>query len=352
METNPKPSAKKNPLWYIGAFVLLQGKYLLALLKFSKLGGVLLSMAISVGAYAIIFPWSFSIGLVSLLLIHELGHVIAAKQKKLPVSAPLFIPFLGALITMKRNPRDAQTEAYIALGGPILGSIGALGFFIAGYMLDNELLYHLANVGFFLNLINLLPIQPLDGGRIATAVSRWLWAVGLVGGLFVIIYMRAPIFMVIWALFAWDLYQKYGRRRKNDPTTHIGGAFDLSVEELRLTGAIIPGTEHHRELPFTTYSTLDGQQVVLATWDALQFEGLIHVPRQMIIHKVKVVGVEHQQQEDGLHLKIKCQVECSPYENDRYYEVPTHVRIKFGTTYALLAVALAYMMWFTHTMTT
>ena len=126
LEDNQKPARKKSPL-AIGGFIavlLSQGKLLLAALKFGKVGGAIISMFITIWAYAYLAPLPFAIGIVLMILIHELGHVFAAKMKGLPVSAPVFIPFLGALITMKKNPTDAATEAFIGIGGPILGTIG------------------------------------------------------------------------------------------------------------------------------------------------------------------------------------------------------------------------------------
>lgn len=146
--------------------LLLKGKAIISLLKLGKIAGPLISMMVSIWAYALISPWQFAVGFVALLFVHEIGHVIAAKRIGLPVSAPLFIPFMGALITMKKQPLDAREEAYVAFGGPILGSIGALIVFGAAYYYHSPLLYSLAYIGFFLNLINLLPIHPLDGGEL------------------------------------------------------------------------------------------------------------------------------------------------------------------------------------------
>jgi Zn-dependent protease len=343
---------KDSRLWYVGSaftFLLLKGKSLLALLKFGKLGGAIISMAVSIGAYALIYPWGFAIGIVFLLFIHEMGHVIAAKQKGLPVSAPLFIPFLGAMIAMKKNPQDAKTEAYIAMGGPVLGTLGAMGVFAAAYYMDSPLLYSLAYVGFFLNLINLLPIHPLDGGRIATAVSRWLWLVGLIGGLGVIIYLKSGIFFVIWALFAYDLYKKYVKGRKRDIIESVTASFVVPVEHLYVAGHVIPGPEHKRELPFMTYSHLEEQrQYVKVQWVSMDFEGRIAMPQQGIIKKVSVTGLEHQHLPEGYHIKVNCKVEYSRYENDKYYEVPMSSRFKFGISYALLAVLLLGMMYMVH----
>jgi Zn-dependent protease len=111
------------------------------------------------------------------------------RSKGLPVSAPVFIPFLGALITMKKNPTDAATEAFIGIGGPVLGTLGGVAALGLGVYLDSAVIVSVAYAAFYLNLINLLPIHPLDGGRISTAVTRWLWLVGLVGGLIIIIFI-------------------------------------------------------------------------------------------------------------------------------------------------------------------
>lgn len=106
-----------------GVLLLLKGKTILSLLKLGKIAGPLISMMVSIWAYALISPWQFAVGFVALLFVHEIGHVIAAKRIGLPVSAPLFVPFMGALITMKKQPLDAREEAYVAFGGPILGAL-------------------------------------------------------------------------------------------------------------------------------------------------------------------------------------------------------------------------------------
>lgn len=349
-KSKQKPG-KQNPLWIFGAaaaFLLAKGKTLLALLKFSKFGGAIISMAVSVGAYAVIYPWQFAIGFVLLLLVHELGHVIAAKQKGLPVSAPLFIPFLGAMITMKRHPRDAVTEAYMAYGGPLLGSIGAAAVLAAGYYLDSPFLYTLSYVGFFLNLLNLLPIHPLDGGRIATAVTRWLWLVGLVGGLVIIIYLKSILFFIIWALFAYDLYKKFVKHRQSAEERSVMASFLIAAEPLIAQGYLIPGTEHKRELAYTTYSDLERQQFVRVQWEGLDFTGTIPLMQQGLVRRVRLTRLEHLRKEDGLHLMLHCQVDYTLYENDKYYDVPPATRWKFGIAYALLAGALVWMMSLVH----
>jgi Zn-dependent protease len=143
------------PLAVIGGLVFKLG----ASLKF-------LGLFLSVGGYALIWGWTFGIGLVLLILIHELGHYLEARRQGLNVSLPVFIPFLGAYVALRNVPFDPWRNAKVALAGPILGGVGALAVFAAGEASDSRLLLALAYTGFFLNLINLVPIGILDGGRI------------------------------------------------------------------------------------------------------------------------------------------------------------------------------------------
>lgn len=351
MPQNEQKKDSSTPWKWLGggaAMLLFKGKAILSLLKIGKIAGPLISMIISIWAYALIYPWGFAVGFVLLLLVHELGHVIAAKRIGLPVSAPLFIPFLGALITMKKQPLDAKTEAYIAFGGPILGTVGATAVFGAAFYMDSPLLYSLAYIGFLLNLINLLPIHPLDGGRIATAVTRWLWLVGLVGGLGIIIHMRSILFFIIWALFAYDLYNKYVKRRSNNRIYSVTKGFLIPVEPLRDAGYMIPGPEHRRDLPFTTYSDLDRQQYVGVRWDQLNYIGRATLPQQCIIEKVRISQLEPVTLENGMHLKMNCDISYTVYENDKYYDVPASSRWKYGIAYFVLAGFLAGMMYMVH----
>ena len=140
-----------------------------------KSGG---TMLISIWAYALFYGWRFAVGFVLLMLVHECGHLIVAKKFGLPVSAPVFIPFMGAFILLKDQPRNAWMEACVGIGGPLLGSLGALACNSLGEIFDMPFLIVLASVGYFLNLFNLMPVGFLDGGRIVTALSRWLWLPG------------------------------------------------------------------------------------------------------------------------------------------------------------------------------
>jgi Zn-dependent protease len=170
-------------------FVLLASRIelLLGLLGKLKYATAVLSMFVSVGAYTLYWGLPFAAGFVLLLFIHEMGHVIQLRREGIRASAPFFIPFLGAVIGMKEMPKHALAEARVGLAGPVLGTAGALAALAIGVLTDSDLFRALAYTGFFLNLFNLLPVSPLDGGRAAAAISPWLWLIGmlaLVGFLF------------------------------------------------------------------------------------------------------------------------------------------------------------------------
>jgi len=183
-----------------------------AVFKF-KLFTVAGSMIVSIGAYALLWGWQFAVGFVLLLLVHEMGHVLEAKRQGLPVSAPMFIPFLGALITLKKLPDNAWAEAKVAIAGPILGSLGAAAVWGVGEAIDSELLVGLAFTGFFLNLFNLAPISPLDGGRIVAAIHPVLWIIGLAVLLGLVIVAPNPILILILVLGAFESWRRWKQRR-------------------------------------------------------------------------------------------------------------------------------------------
>jgi len=152
---------------------------LLPLLKFLpvilKSGG---TMLLTIWVYTQIWGWQFALGFVLLLLVHECGHLLVAKKFGLKVGAPVFIPFMGAFIALKEAPRNAWIEACVGIGGPILGSVGALICNSLGEIFDAPVFIALASFGYLLNLFNLTPVGMLDGGRIVSALSRWLWLPG------------------------------------------------------------------------------------------------------------------------------------------------------------------------------
>lgn len=328
------------------AALLTKSKTVLPLV--SKLAMPVSSMLASVFTYAWAYrSWTVGIGFVAMLFIHEIGHVLAAKRKGLPVSAPVFIPFVGALIAMKRHPRDAATEAFVALGGPLLGTMGALAALAAGLALESTALVLVAYAGFFINLINLLPIRPLDGGRIAGAVTRWLWAVGLVAGLAVILVLRSILFLVVYALFVAELYRKYATKRQKRTVVLT---FAASVPAERLAEGFVPGEQHRRRLDFATWSGLDGIQRVETAWEAVGLRETVELPEPLLVGEVRLAGFRPVRDERGETVRYEAGIEIvgEPHENDRYHDIPARVRWAFGAAYFGLAALLAGLMAMVH----
>ena len=123
-----------------------------------------LGIFVSVGGYALIWGWTFAVGFVAMILVHELGHYVEAKRQGLSPALPVFVPFLGAYVAIRDAPFDPWRNALVSIAGPVAGGAAALGVLAAGEALDSRFLLALAYVGFFLNLINLIPIGFLDGG--------------------------------------------------------------------------------------------------------------------------------------------------------------------------------------------
>jgi Zn-dependent protease len=203
------------PIAVVGAIVWKFKAAAVAVFKF-KFVGTALSGLVSIGAYALLWSWWFAVGLVVLLFIHEMGHVLEARRQGLPTTAPMFIPFLGALITMKELPHDVWREARVALAGPIVGSLGAAAFWVIGAATDRDFFTAMAYVGFFLNLFNLLPIVPLDGGRAVAALHPAFWLVGLVGLAALTVVSPNPILILILVIGGLELWTRWRHRGSDD----------------------------------------------------------------------------------------------------------------------------------------
>ena len=173
----------------------------LAALKFGKLSGTLITMLISIGVYAVVFGWRYAVGIVAMLFLHEMGHYIAARQRGLKASLPMFIPFAFAWVKLEDMPHDAETEAYVALAGPMLGTVAAIGAYLLARDDGPSWLLAVAYTGFFINLINMIPLPPLDGGRITTVLSPRIWLLGvpIIG---VLMWFHFSVILLLIAIMA------------------------------------------------------------------------------------------------------------------------------------------------------
>jgi Zn-dependent protease len=170
------------------------------------------SMLASLGGWALVFGWKFAAGFVLLIAIHEIGHVIVLRARGIEAGLPVFLPFLGAFVSMKEQPKTAYDEALSGIAGPVFGvaaSFAALGL---GSAYDSDLFRVLAYTGFFMNLFNLLPFLPLDGGRTAAALSPKLWALGLLALLGYELWRPSPIIPLILVIGAFETWRRWRGR--------------------------------------------------------------------------------------------------------------------------------------------
>lgn len=180
------------------------GIFIMGLLTMLNLGSVAAmawTMALSLLIYAAAFGWKFAVGFVALLFVHEIGHLIAARVVGLRTNIPLFVPFIGAVVSLRQAPRNAKMEANIAIGGPAMGTISALICLMFYLWTDSTLMLVLAYTACALNLFNLIPCAPLDGGRIAAAISPHMWWLGSIATALLFFY-TSNIFLLVIFLFS------------------------------------------------------------------------------------------------------------------------------------------------------
>jgi Zn-dependent protease len=204
-------SAGKAAAGAVGAgllFVLGKAKLfglLAGLVKFKTLA----TMLLSIGAYAVEWGWLFAAGFVLLIFVHEMGHAVALRLEGIPAGAPVFIPFVGAFVAMQGQPRNAAVEARVAMAGPVAGSLAAWATLWAGVELGQPLLQALGHTAVLINLFNLIPVSPLDGGRIVTAFTRTYWVIGYAVGLGALLVTRSPLLLIVLLVGLWSLAQRW-----------------------------------------------------------------------------------------------------------------------------------------------
>jgi Zn-dependent protease len=215
--------------------LLAKFKGLALLLLKVKFVGTALTMLVSIGAYALLFPVWFAVGIVVLIWVHEMGHVLQLRREGIPASAPMFIPFLGAFVAMKQMPKDALAEARVGLAGPVLGTLGGLAT-LGLYALTREPLFlGLAYFNSIINLFNLAPLLPLDGGRAVGAMSLGFQVVGLV--VMVALFFVAPIMALVALLGLPELWNRW--RMRNTPEGRA--YYDIPIGGRVAVGAVYVG---------------------------------------------------------------------------------------------------------------
>ncbi len=208
-------------------------KILFLLLNAAKLGPLLKvggTMLLSIGVYAFIFGIWYAVGFVLLLLVHEMGHYVVARRLGMNVGLPTFIPFVGAWIELKEQPLSVEQEAKIAFAGPFYGTLGAVLALALALNQGSALLMALAYAGFFLNLFNLIPISPFDGGRIVAILSPRVWLIGLPILLGVFLLIPSPMFLIILILLAPTIYGALRSAWRREVPEHNPRYYEVPLE--------------------------------------------------------------------------------------------------------------------------
>lgn len=307
-------------------------------------GKTFISMGISIFIYSYIFSWPLSFGIVLMIFIHEMGHMWAAKNKGIAVSTPIFIPFIGAIITFQKLPKDAQTEAFIAFGGPLIGSLGATLSFLIGYFTQNELLYVIALLGFILNLFNLIPIAPLDGGRIATAITRWLWVPGFCLTVGMIIWMKNYLLILVLVIFIKEI--PYSIFKKQDVKRwYWKGRTEIERQRFDQAGIPSPASNPPSNLQSLQYCNIEDQVIYtqllypgigkIKEFSEGQFSGLVK--------EIQVIKVKERKKKVNVIYKVY--FERSAFRDPSYFQVPHRMRMAFGGVYIALSSFLIMMVY-------
>jgi len=229
--------------WFL-LFLVTKGKLLFGAVKLGQLLTTAYTMALSAWAYAFYYGWPFAAGLVLLILIHEIGHGMAAARVGVRVGAPMFVPFVGAFIALRDRPRSTSDEAVIAAGGPIVGAAAAT-LTVAVSLSAGEPADLLRVVGFYalvLNLFNLTPVWQLDGARMLAPVGPRATLIGAAIALAALIGAAVhaghlnPIALIAVAVCAFRGGSRWWHaRRAAWPTSLLERA-----EKLRVAATAIP----------------------------------------------------------------------------------------------------------------
>jgi Zn-dependent protease len=210
----------RRALGTVAVAVIAAAKWGALVLSKLKFASVLISMLVSIAAYTLLWGWEFAVGFVVILLIHECGHVLQLRREGVRATAPLFIPFVGAVIGMREMPKNAAAEAKVGLAGPVAGTAASLVVLAIYGVTGAEFWRALAYTGFLLQLFNLAPVLPLDGGRAMAALSTKLWLLGWLGMVATAVFVtvdasigQAFILYLIALLGGKELFRRWKARR-------------------------------------------------------------------------------------------------------------------------------------------
>ncbi len=224
MQPEENPAGKKKDktgnktilgsLGVLGVLALKFKFYLMAALKmlsFIKVGWIL-SPILTIGFYAVLFGLPYAAAIFVILVIHEMGHWVWMKALGLEPKMPVFLPFI-AYVAMTKLPPDEATRAWVAIAGPLVGGVGSVLLFWFGVQNNNSWMMAAGNTGFFLNLFQLVPAMPFDGGFIIKAISKWLLIPGVAILIGLTVLFKSPLLFFIAIISIVSLFGEFTRQR-------------------------------------------------------------------------------------------------------------------------------------------
>jgi Zn-dependent protease len=218
-------------------------------MQYAVAGG---SFAVTIAAYTTKWPLAVVVGFVVITLIHEIGHAVAIRAKGLRTGFMVFIPFIGGAVTLKDQPRSAYDDAMIGLAGPFAGTIASLWCLQIYKWLHDPLWLLIAFLGFALQLINLLPIGMLDGGRISAAITKWMWVFGGGALVYKVWDQPNPLTILILVLAAFQVYASIVREASDAKFYEVSGAQRAAIAILYFSLVIFLGHQ-----AYMTYDRLE-----------------------------------------------------------------------------------------------
>jgi Zn-dependent protease len=199
------------------------------------------SFVVTIAAYATKWPLAVVIGFVVITLIHEIGHAVAIRAKGLRAGFMVFIPFIGGAVSLKDQAHSVYDDALIGLAGPAAGTAASLVSLQIYKWTADPLWLLIAFLGFALNLINLLPIGMLDGGRISAAVTKWMWVFGGAAVIYKVVQQPNPLIVLIAVLAAFQVYASLNREKSDPHYFEISGAQRAAIAVLYFALVIFLG---------------------------------------------------------------------------------------------------------------
>ena len=231
---SPSPrQGSRNVIGWLGSGALAVWavvKYGLLLAVKIPAFATLASALVSVGVYSLVYGAWFGVALVAMILIHEMGHVVEIRRQGMAATAPIFIPFLGAAIFQRQHPTSAVKQAQIGIAGPIAGTLGATAAFLLYGSTQNPIFLLAALLGFFLNLLNMLPVWQLDGAWVLAPVSPWFQVVGLAAiAVLVLFFHFVSVLLIIIAVLGIGSARAAFRNARNPYYTSVPTSSRLAL---------------------------------------------------------------------------------------------------------------------------